>query len=81
MEIYGGLPTPNDAIVGLYSPPRIVSEARKGGLQVELSIDLVTGYDLSKPQVKEEVRQELRRRRPKLLTTSPPCTKFSPLQN
>ena len=29
----------------------------------------------------EWVRQELRRRRPRLLTTTPPCTKFSPLQN
>ena len=81
VEIYGGLQDSNDAIVELYSPPRLVTEARKRGLQAEWSVDLDTGYDLSKPEVKQQVREELSRRRPRLLTTSPPCTKFSPLQN
>ena len=80
-EIYGGLSEENDSVVELYSPPRLVEEAQKRGLKASLSIDLVTGYDMNKKDQQEWVRQELRRRRPRLLTTTPPCTKFSPLQN
>ena len=80
-EIYGGLSEENDSVVELYSPPRLVEEAQKRGLKASLSIDLVTGYDMNQKDQQEWVRQELRRRRPRLLTTTPPCTKFSPLQN
>ena len=80
-EIYGSLTNSDDTIVELYSPPRVVEEARKRGLRAELSIDLTTGYDLSMPEQKEHVKRELAKRKPKLLVTSPPCTKFSPLQN
>ena len=80
-EIYGSLQDTNDAIVELYSPPRVVEEARRRGLRAELSVDLCTGYDLKDSETKEHVRKELSRRKPKLLVSSPPCTKFSPFQN
>ena len=86
-EIYGGLQNNKfdlngtDAIVEIYSGPRVAAEAAARGLQASLSVDLKTNYDLTDESTKERVKKELRRRRPKLLVTSPPCTKFSPLQN
>ena len=81
VEVFGSLPNTNDAIVELYSPPRVVKAAAARGLKASLSIDLSTGYDLSKPEDRDRVRAELKQRRPRLLVTSPPCTKFSMLQN
>ena len=80
-EIYGSLQNTNDAVVELYSPPRVVAAAAARGLKADFSVDLCTGFDLSKAQDRQQVRQELQRRKPRLLVTSPPCTKFSPLQN
>ena len=81
-EVFGSLDgSQADDVVELYSPPGVVAAAAARGLKADLSIDLVTGYDLNKPQVRRQIREELRQRRPKLLVTSPPCTKFSPLQN
>ena len=71
------LQTKNDALVKLYSPPRIVEAAVTRGLRANLSIDLSTDYDLSLAQGRQHVKDEIRRRKPKLLVTSPPCTKFS----
>ena len=79
-EIFGQWLQPDD-VIEMYSPPRVVSAACARGLKATLSIDLETGYDLCQPQVREQVRQELRKRRPRFLLTCPPCTKFSPLQN
>ena len=80
-EVFGGLPTEHDAVVEIYSPPRLVEEAAKRGLRANLSVDLMTGFDLKDRQQRTWLKEELHRRRPKLLTTTPPCTKFSPLQN
>ena len=87
VEIYGGLPNNKydlntaDMVVELYSEPRVVKEAAARGLKASLSEDLKTGYDLLSKETKNNVRAEVRRRRPRLLVTSPPCTKFSQLQN
>ena len=81
VEIYGNLSDPKDAIVEIYSPPRVVAAAAARGLQASLSIDLTNGYDLSKPEVRKSVRDDVAQRKPRLVVTSPPCTKFSPLQN
>ena len=81
VEIFGNLPQERNAIAELYSPPRVVEAAIARGLVADLSIDLSTGYDLSLPAEKERAREQIRKRKPRLLVTSPPCTKFSPLQN
>ena len=72
--------TPDD-VIEVYSPPRVVQAAAARGLKAEISIDLQTGYDLSFNKEKITIRALLQRRRPRLLITSPPCTKFSPMQN
>ena len=81
VEIYGILQNKADDIVELYSEPRIVPVAAARGLRAELSIDLATGFDLNKEEDRQEVREQLQKRKPKLLVACPPCTKFSPLQN
>ena len=81
VEVYGILQDKGADPIELYSPPRIVEEAAARGLRADLSIDLATGYDLSQEPQRRQVRDEIRRRKPKLLVTCPPCTKFSLLQN
>ena len=81
VEIFGIQSEGKEAIVELYSPPRVVAEAAKRGLRAELSIDLSTGFDLREPVQRDRVCKELQRRKPRLLVTCPPCTKFSPWQH
>lgn len=59
----------------------LAAAAAARGLRADLSIDLTTNYDLSKKPDRQQVREQLRKRKPRLLVTSPPCTKFSPMQN
>ena len=80
-EVFGSIWETRDTVVEVYSPPRVVRRAAARGLRAELSVDLTTGVDLSDRQQKAQVRQDLQQRKPRLLITSPPCTKFSPLQN
>ena len=82
-DVYGSLSKLKDDIAELCSPPRLVlvAAAAARGLRADLSIDLTTNYDLSKKPDRQQVREQLRKRKPRLLVTSPPCTKFSPMQN
>lgn len=81
VEVFGNFMDKKDVVVEIYSPPRVVETAAARGLQASLSVDLATGYDLRKPEDRERVREEVRKRRPRLVVTTPPCTKFSLLQN
>ena len=80
-EVYGTLNEEHDMIAEIYSPPRIVKAARARGLKAELSVDVLTGNDLNQSEEKARVREELKKRRPRLLITSPPCKMFSIFQN
>ena len=68
-----------DDFVEIYSPPRLVPECVKRGLRATLSVDLATGYDLSKQSTRMLVKHEIRARRPRALGLSSPCTMFSEL--
>ena len=72
---------PQDDLVEVYSPERMVLCAQRVGLRAELSIDLLTGWNLLDPEVRIQVVQEIKVRRPKVLMMSPPCTWFSGLMN
>lgn len=74
------LKAPSDDIMEVHSRPRIVPVAVARGMIGELSVDLVTGYDMNLPHVVSTVVAETRYRRPKVLVVSPPCTMFSALQ-
>ena len=68
-------------ITEVYSPERIVKEAKRFGLSPGLSMDLLTGwnFDLRKDRMKAEEHQK--EARPLLLVGSPMCTLFNVLQN
>ena len=68
-----------DDFVEIYSLPRLVPECVKRGLRATLSVDLATGYDLSKQSTRMLVKHEIRVRRPRALGLSSPCTMFSKL--
>jgi len=61
-------------VAELFSPPRVVAEAERLHRGSGKSYDLLTGYDLGKRAVQEQVSKELARDRPQLLGASPPCT-------
>ena len=70
-----------DDLMEIYSPERMAVWAKKLGLRAELSIDLLTGWNLLDAEVRLKVVREISVRRPKVLMMSPPCTWFSGLMN
>lgn len=71
-----------DDLVEIYSPPRMVPIAvQQYGLRATLSVDLLTGWNLLDSDVRVALVQEIKRRRPRVLMMSPPCTWFSGLMN
>ena len=75
-EIYGSVGTNHEAVAEVYSPPRLVKEAKRRGLRAEMSVDITTGTDLRDPEARQQIGDQLRRRRPRLLMVSPPCTSY-----
>ena len=65
----------------VYSPPRVAPVLRRRFRRAYLSIDIETGYDLTRFDVRRSVVQLLQTHRPIFLMLSPPCTMFSKLQN
>lgn len=70
-----------DHVGDVYSPPRIILEARRQGLKGSIALDLSTGWDFRIAFHRRQVLQLIRDRRPAVLILSPPCRTFSPLQN
>lgn len=60
-------------IVELFSPPRFALEGAKLGYRV-LSADLCTGWDFRKSDHRNQLKDIVRRDKPKLLVCCPPCT-------
>ena len=65
----------------IYSPPRVAEVCHKYGLEPGESLDLKSGWDLSNRSEQNRARALVRARAPNLIICSPPCTKFSNLQN
>eukprot|EP00435_Cladocopium_sp_Y103_P071135 s185_g36.t2 len=68
------------AISEVFSPPRISTCAKDKGLKVGACYDLQTGFDLLKPAEKQRMWDGLTEDDPELVTCSPPCTPFTPIQ-
>ena len=64
----------------VYSPERVLKEAKKYGLSAGLAMDLLTGYDFNKPEDRKRAEQHLDQDHPLLVVGSPMCTMFSTLQ-
>ncbi len=64
----------------VYSPPRMVEEARRQKMTGGSSFDLTNGWDLTDKESKEKMWKALMEEDPWLIVLSPPCTAFSKLQ-
>ena len=67
-------------VMEIYSPPRLAAWAEKLGLRSGGSLDLSTGWDFDKKEDVSRMWELLESQDPDLVTTSPPCDPFSPIQ-
>ena len=71
----------------IYSPPRVVALATRYGLRPGFSLDLSVNdecgkpWDFTDPAQRDKAREMVTEQKPWLIIGSPPCTKFSILQN
>lgn len=72
---------PRDDFLELFSPPRLAPLLKARGFRSEVSVDILTGYDLTQDLVKREVNLMIEQRRPRVIFMSAPCTVFSRLMN
>ena len=63
----------------VFSPDRLGHLFQDRGFKSCVSMDLLEGWDLSKPQVRKFVVDMVKRLEPQALMLSPPCTTFSSL--
>ena len=72
-----------DDVMEIFSPPRVVTIAKRHGLKAEWSVDRLTerspgvAWDLLKKSHQAEVIRIVEETKPGLLIGSPPCTWFS----
>ena len=67
-------------IMEVFSPERVATAAEKYRLIPGASLDLTTGWDLSKEDVQEKAWEVVYRDNPFVIIGSPPCTLYSTLQ-
>lgn len=60
-------------VIEVFSPPRFAKVCEQTGFKAR-SVDLITGQDLSLPQTRKELIQEITQHPPELLILCPPCT-------
>ena len=66
-----------DAVMEVFSPPRLVPEAVRQGLQASVSLDKDTGWDANLPEDRLQLQRLMRDHRPVMLMLSPECRMFS----
>ena len=74
-------PTGPVAFMEIYSSPRIAPFCQRLLLQCGPSIDLKTGFDLTKQYFQQQVLSQLATLQPLVIMLSPPCAVFSQVQN
>ena len=74
------LSTVKDGFMEVFSPRRIGPACLKLGVIYHLAMDLLTGWDFCKVEVRARAIAEVNQRMPYFIGLSPPCTMFSPLQ-
>jgi hypothetical protein len=76
------LPPGPDHFIEIFSPPRLVPlVGHYTGMQACLSVDILGGWDLSNPQIRNFVKNVVRARGVRAVMLSPPCTTYSCIQN
>ncbi|CAK9025028.1 unnamed protein product [Durusdinium trenchii] len=74
------MPAAGKVLSEVFCPPRITKILRKRGYDVGTSFDLLTGWDLSKPEERKAMWKALREERPEVILACPPCKAFSRMQ-
>ena len=67
-------------VTEIFSPERVAGVAAKFGLIPGSSFDLTNGWDFCRPDHRAKAFERIRREKPFCVIGSPPCTKFSLLQ-
>ena len=70
-----------DDFMEIFSPPRMTPMFALRGKRGQIAIDVLCGWDLSDPAVKNFVFELIGKRNPKAAMLSPPCTAYSRLQD
>ena len=70
----------NVDLTEMFSPARVVEACKRHGLVRGESFDLRTGYDLTNDTTQRHVKTQIEKSGTVLVICSPPCTKFSQLQ-
>ena len=85
---YAGENDGKGMVAEAFSPPRMAVAAGKQGFKVGWSLDKETkdtisrrSWELTNQKDQQETIKRLKRDKPILLSISPPCTLYSPLQN
>ena len=73
-------PDPEVDVTEIFSMPRVCKAAKACGFTCGGSYDIQTGCDLSDAGKRSELREKLKRQKPKLLVICPPCGPFSQMQ-
>ena len=79
-KIPGIVPIGRVQVVEIYSPERVAKVAKGMGMEVGLSMDLVTGWNFDRTEDRELAERYIREHKPTFLIGSPMCTMFSRLQ-
>ena len=69
----------HDDVAEVYSPRRVLAHTGALSLAGDLSVDLLTGWDLNTESDRRRLASNLAQRQPRVLITSPPCTMFCSL--
>ena len=69
------------SICEVFSPERVCARFERHGLVPGSSFDLRNGFDLRRYPIQRQVESIIEQEDPDLVIGSPPCTKFSILQN
>ena len=68
------------ALSEVFCPPRVTKILKEKGYQVGTSFDLVTGWDLSRPEDRKAMWKALRAEQPEVILACPPCRAYSKMQ-
>lgn len=68
-------------LMEIHSPARITKACKAFGLKPGDALDLTNGWDLSRADHRREALRLRQERKPYVVTCSPPCTRFSTLNN
>ena len=79
-KIPGVVPIGRVQVAEIFSPETVNKVAKEMGMQVGLSMDLITGWNFDRAEDRDMAERYVREYKPTFLIGSPMCTMFSRLQ-